>query len=89
MRPPGRFALFLFGLIVVALCLPAQVPTGKIFGTVTDDQDNPLPGAAIEATSPKLVGSGADFFSSPMRQLSAPRLKFQDRTALADPNPWV
>jgi len=36
--------------------LTAQVPTGKIFGTVTDEQGNPLPGVAVEATSPSLVG---------------------------------
>ena len=34
----------------------AQVPTGKIFGTVADEQGNPLPGVSVEATSPSLVG---------------------------------
>ena len=39
--------------------LTAQVPTGKIYGTVTDEQGNPLPGVAVEATSAQLVGKAA------------------------------
>ena len=39
--------------------LSAQTPTGKMFGTVTDDQGTPLPGVTVEATSPKLVGKAA------------------------------
>jgi len=39
------------------LCVSlAQVPTGKIFGTVADEQGNPLPRVSVEATSPSLVG---------------------------------
>jgi hypothetical protein len=36
--------------------LTAQVPAGKIIGTVTDEQGTPLPGVAVEGTSPNLVG---------------------------------
>ncbi len=38
--------------------LLAQVPTGKIFGTITDEQGTALPGVTVEATSPRLVGKG-------------------------------
>jgi hypothetical protein len=43
-------------VLVFASALSAQVPTGKIFGTVLDEQGTPLPGASVEATSPRLVG---------------------------------
>jgi hypothetical protein len=53
--------LLLAGLL--ALCLGAAfaqiTPEGKITGRVTDDQGVPLPGVAVEATSPKLVGTAA------------------------------
>ena len=51
----------LFGVSVLAALslLTAQVPTGKVFGVVTDDEGVPLPGATVEATSPKLVGKAA------------------------------
>jgi hypothetical protein len=51
-----RTFLFLLGFALIGSYLSAQMPTGKIFGTVTDDQGAPLPGVTIEATSPKLVG---------------------------------
>jgi Carboxypeptidase regulatory-like domain/TonB dependent receptor-like, beta-barrel len=56
-------ALFGMILLVTVLALPAaflsaQTPTGKMFGTITDDQGAALPGVAVEATSPKLVGKG-------------------------------
>jgi hypothetical protein len=50
----------LLGLMIVfaaAAPLAAQTPTGKIFGTVVDDQGTALPGVTVEASSPKLVGS--------------------------------
>ena len=50
------FPLFI-GLMVASLS--SQGPTAKIFGTVTDEQGTPLPGVAIEAASPKLVGKAA------------------------------
>jgi len=34
----------------------AQRPTGKITGTVTDDEGVPLPGVAVEISSPALMG---------------------------------
>ena len=52
----SRFFLVFLGLLVLSMSLSAQVPTGKIFGTVTDEQGSPLPGVTIEATSPKLLG---------------------------------
>ena len=51
-------ALFFTALAVTASLMSAQMPTGKIFGTVTDEQGTPLPGVTVEATSPKLVGKG-------------------------------
>jgi hypothetical protein len=55
----GRSRHAFISLVALALMgayLSAQVPTGKIFGTVTDEQGTPLPGVSIEATSPKLLG---------------------------------
>jgi hypothetical protein len=50
--------LFLcFWLLSVALY--SQVPTGQIYGTVTDEAGSPLPGVAILATSPDLVGKAS------------------------------
>ena len=47
------------GVILIGGMLLAQAPTGRIIGTVLDDQGIPLPGVAIEATSPKLMGVSA------------------------------
>ena len=55
----GRSRRAFISLIALALTgayLSAQMPTGKIFGAITDEQGTPLPGVSIEATSPKLVG---------------------------------
>jgi hypothetical protein len=52
----------LLGLMIVfaaAAPLAAQTPTGKIFGTVVDDQGTALPGVTVEASSPKLVGKAS------------------------------
>jgi hypothetical protein len=57
-RPKPSFFCFL-GLALLGASLSAQVPTGKILGTVVDEQGNPLPGVAVEATSPQLVGKAA------------------------------
>ncbi len=55
-------------LIILALVIcvataglaSAQVtPEGKIIGRVVDSQGAPLPGVAVEATSPKLIGKAA------------------------------
>lgn len=48
--------LAILGVALVSSFLSAQAPTGKIYGTVTDDQGNALPGVSVEATSPKLIG---------------------------------
>jgi uncharacterized phage protein gp47/JayE len=53
-----RAFIFTLAFALTGPYLSAQVPTGKIFGTVIDEEGNPLPGVAVEATSPKLVGRG-------------------------------
>ncbi len=52
-----RVCLCLVGLALTAAFLSAQAPTSKIFGTVSDEGGQALPGVMVEATSPKLVGS--------------------------------
>jgi len=47
------------GVILIGGFLLAQAPTGRIIGTVLDDQGIALPGVAIEANSPKLIGVSA------------------------------
>lgn len=45
------------GVFVLTASLFGQIPTkGNIFGTVTDEEGGPLPGVAVEATSPSLLG---------------------------------
>jgi hypothetical protein len=46
-------------VILIGGMLLAQAPTGRIIGTVLDDQGTPLPGVTVEATSPKLIGVSA------------------------------
>jgi hypothetical protein len=58
MGPIKRALISLIALALIGTYLSAQVPTGKIFGTVADEQGTPLPGVTVEATSPKLVGKG-------------------------------
>jgi len=53
-----RFILALVGFALFSAYLSAQVPTGKIFGIITDEQGTVLPGVTVEASSPKLVGKG-------------------------------
>ena len=53
-----RASISLIALAITAAFLSAQMPTGRMFGTVTDEQGAPLPGVAVEATSSKLVGKG-------------------------------
>jgi len=49
-----------FGVVLLTASLFGQIPTkGNIFGTVTDDEGGPLPGVAVEATSPSLLGKAA------------------------------
>jgi len=56
MSAKPRVIILLFTLLLATATISAQVPTGKISGTVTDEQGNPLPGVSVEASSPKLVG---------------------------------
>ena len=46
----------LLSLILICGFVTAQESTGRIIGTVTDDQGQTLPGVTIEATNPKMVG---------------------------------
>lgn len=43
-------------LLLLGVFASAQVPSGMLSGKVTDDQGQPLPGVAVVAESPKLVG---------------------------------
>ena len=51
-----RVFIVSIGFFLISALLVAQTPTGKVFGTVTDEQGNPLPGVTVDASSPKLVG---------------------------------
>jgi hypothetical protein len=54
-----RVVLVIIAFSFLSASLFSQVPTGQLYGTVTDEDGNPLPGVAVEATSPKLVGKAA------------------------------
>jgi len=54
-----RRILIGLGMIIFCSSLFAQQTNGRIIGTVVDDKGNPLPGVAVNATSPKLVGNAA------------------------------
>ena len=57
-----RIKKSLFLLIAIAMACSfaaAQVPTGRFVGKIVDDQGSPLPGVAVVATSPKLIGSAS------------------------------
>jgi hypothetical protein len=49
-------SLILLGLLLACGFAFAQVPTGRIIGTVVDDQGTALPGVSVDATSPRMVG---------------------------------
>lgn len=52
--------LTVLGVFLLTALLFAQIPTkGNIFGTVTDEDGIALPGVAVEATSPSLLGKAA------------------------------
>ena len=51
-----NYLLALVGILAVSGMLSAQAPTGRVYGTVTDEDGNPLPGVTVEATSPKFIG---------------------------------
>ena len=48
--------LALLGILMVSGILSAQAPAGRVYGTVSDEDGNPLPGVSVEATSPKFIG---------------------------------
>jgi len=49
--------LCVLGVILITSLLFGQIATkGRIVGTVTDEEGNPLPGVTLEATSPSLLG---------------------------------
>ena len=51
-----NYLLALVGILAVSGILSAQAPTGRVYGAVTDEDGNPLPGVTVEATSPKFIG---------------------------------
>ncbi len=51
-----RVIMHLILLILVIGLSYGQIITGKIGGTVTDDQGEPLPGVTVEASSPSAMG---------------------------------
>jgi hypothetical protein len=51
------FTLFGIILLLTAGLATAQEQTGELYGTVTDEENAPLPGVGIEATSDVLIGS--------------------------------
>jgi hypothetical protein len=48
--------LVILGIVFLSGIVSAQARTGQIYGIVTDEDGNPLPGVSVEATSPKLIG---------------------------------
>jgi len=46
----------LFSIVLISGLLCAQAPAGRVYGTVSDEDGNPLPGVSVEATSPKFIG---------------------------------
>ncbi len=53
------YFFLLLGVLLLVGSLAAQSPTGKITGTVTDDQGAALPGVTVDADSPTLVGTAS------------------------------
>ena len=49
----------LLAIILLVGSLAAQAPSGKITGTVNDDQGVPLPGVTVNADSPALIGTAS------------------------------
>src|SRR5215210_2225694 len=48
----GRYLRFLFAVLLLALAVPAfaQLQTGDLYGTVSDEQGQPLPGVTVTLT---------------------------------------
>lgn len=58
----SKFRTYFFSLLGIFLLvgsLTAQAPSGRITGTVTDDQGLALPGVTVDAESPTLVGGAS------------------------------
>jgi len=53
------FLLFIICFLAVGTGFAQITPEGKIIGKVADNQGVPLPGVAVEATSPKLIGKAS------------------------------
>ena len=51
--------LLIVGLAMAGPAFAQLTPTARIAGKVVDTQGGPIPGVAVKATSPKLVGSAA------------------------------
>ena len=51
-----RILFLLVGLVLADTVIFGQVTNARIIGTIADTDGNVLPGVAVEATSPKLVG---------------------------------
>src|SRR4030042_112461 len=56
MQHRGKAFSALLGSLFLSVIVQAQIPTGRIIGTVRDDNESHLPGVSVEATSPTLVG---------------------------------
>lgn len=59
MKKTSALALLLVGLFLSWSALAAQEPVGRIIGTVSEEDGSPLPGVAVVATSPSLIGQAA------------------------------
>jgi hypothetical protein len=59
MRLKKLFTLLVLGLAAAGMMFAQVTQEGKIIGRVLDNQGNPLPGVAVEASSAKLVGKAA------------------------------
>ncbi len=59
MRKNPIFLLLVIFLSTTVLAFAQVTPEGRIVGKVVDSQGNPLPGVAVEASSPKMVGKAA------------------------------
>ena len=59
MNKKSLVLLLIVSLAMAGLAFAQLTPTGRIAGKVVDTQGGPIPGVAVKATSPKLVGTAA------------------------------